>query len=148
MVRKKQFIPDMIHEIKKMSQSYVIDIFKDEDVHSAHIFYILCLKKHGKMTQMQLSKETKNDKAHTTRIISGLVDKNFIESDSPDKTRNQMWQLTKTGEEIACRLEKELEKWFKIITKNISKEDLMTTHHTIITMLENAKNLKKEKEKI
>lgn len=148
MIKKKQFIPDMIHEFKKMSQSYVNDIFKDEGVHSSHIFYILCLKKHGQMTQMQLSKETKNDKAHTNRIISGLIDKNLIESDSPSRERNQMWRLTKSGEEVAQKVDKVLEKWFKIVTQNISKEDLMTTHRTIITMLENAKNLKKEKEKI
>ena len=97
---------------------------------------------------MQLSKETKNDKAHTNRIISGLIDKNLIESDSPSRERNQMWRLTKSGEEVAQKVDKVLEKWFKIVTQNISKEDLMTTHRTIITMLENAKNLKKEKEKV
>ena len=101
---------ESINEIKKMSQSYVNDIFKDEGVHSSHIFYILCLKKHGQMTQMQLSKATKNDKAHTNRIISGLIDKNLIESDSPSRERNQMWRLTKSGEEIAQKVDKVLEK--------------------------------------
>lgn len=133
--------PEIVQEIKKFSQRYIHDAFKQENLYSSHLIYLLILRKQGMLTQAELSKGTKNDKAHTNRIVNQLLERNFVEIENSSQVRNQKIKLTQSGNNIAIKMEKLLNNWFEQITYNIPNENLLITHDTLRSMLYNAQNI-------
>lgn len=146
-ISSDKFLPDLMHDIKKASHSYFNDVLKDENITSAQVFYLMMLNKHNSLSQKELSSIAQCDKAHTNRIITQLFESKLIKAVEPAVMRNQELCLTEKGELLAKKVELASKKWLKIITNDITDEELEITHRTAFKMLENAKKYKCEVKK-
>ncbi len=131
--------------VKKHLQSYLNEEFKELNLKSSEMFFMSILYNEGDRSQIEITHDIECDKSHTHRIVSKLLNKKLINyvNNISENTRNIKLTLTDKGRELACRFDKAINNWHKIIIKGISKEDLTTTKKVIEKIIGNATNFRK-----
>lgn len=135
--------------VKRHLQSYLNDEFKDLNLKSSEMLFMNILYVDGDKSQAEITHDIECDKAHTHRIVFKLLNKNLIKyvGDKGENKRNSKLTLTDEGKKIACKFDKAINSWHKLMIEGISKEDLATTKKVIEKIIENATNLKNMEKK-
>ncbi len=108
---------------KKMMEQHqkIMDLYQ---ISKAHMPYIMMLNtnKEG-MTQHELTEKSFLDKAHTSRSLKELIEKDIIEKEEINKYKNK-FKLTSKGLEIAQAFKAEGSKMHKKVFESLSKDEL------------------------
>ncbi|MCF7930773.1 MAG: MarR family transcriptional regulator [Acholeplasmataceae bacterium] len=108
---------------KKMMEQHqkIMDLYQ---ISKAHMPYIMMLNtnKEG-MTQQELTEKSFLDKAHTSRSLKELIEKNIVEKEDINKYKNK-FKLTSKGLEIAQAFKAEGSKMHQKVFETLSKNEL------------------------
>ena len=131
--------------IKKQLQSYLNEEFKNYNLKSSEIFFMQILHTKGQLSQIEISKILECDKSHIHRIVSKLIDKNYIKYACDDKQhpKNLKLMLTKNGEDLSLKFEQVVNKWDMYVKKDIPDEELKIAKKVVLKIFEIACNFKK-----
>ena len=86
---------------------------------SQHVSYLITLSDNKDIKVKELNSLVGNDKALTTRVLTTLINNEFV-AKTEENTRKCKLYLTKKGEEVI----NSLEKIFKSISNKFTKEDI------------------------
>lgn len=86
---------------------------------SQHVSYLITLSDNKDIKVKELNSLVGNDKALTTRVLTTLINNEFV-AKTEENTRKCKLYLTKKGEEVI----NSLEKIFKSISNKFTKEDV------------------------
>lgn len=86
---------------------------------SQHVSYLITLSDNKDIKVKELNSLVGNDKALTTRVLTTLINNEFV-AKTEENTRKCKLYLTKKGEEVITSLEK----IFKSISNKFTKEDI------------------------
>ena len=86
---------------------------------SQHVSYLITLSDNKDIKVKELNSLVGNDKALTTRVLTTLINNEFV-AKTEENTRKCKLYLTKKGEEVITSLEK----IFKSISNKFTKEDV------------------------
>ena len=106
-------------------QVYINNELKDLDITSSEYIYLIKLYENGELNQEELSSIYYIDKAATARSLKRLEKKGYIKrfKDKDDK-RSYKICVTEKALLVKKRIYKTLESWDKIISINISTDEL------------------------
>ncbi|MBQ8164297.1 MAG: winged helix-turn-helix transcriptional regulator [Clostridia bacterium] len=118
---------------------------RDYDLGSAHTACLryLYLSRNG-LTQNQISKKCEVNKAQTSRVLSNLIEKNYVVSCEGDKIYNKIYMLTPEGQTIARDINRRITEICDFVSGDIPDEDLKEFYFT----LEKICNRIRESEKV
>ncbi len=108
---------------KKMMEQHQ-KIMDQYQISKAHMPYLMMLRSNKEgMTQHELSEKSFLDKAHTSRALKELLEKNLVEKEDISKYKNK-FKLTEKGLKVAQAFKAEGSKMHKKVFEALSKEEL------------------------
>ena len=130
--------------LRKQLQSFLNDEFKDYNLTSSEIFFIQILNDKDALSQIEVSKLLECDKYHIHRVVTKLIDKNYIKyvDDDKEHIRNIKLTLTKQGKTLAIKIDRAMNKWDKFIKNGLQEEDIKIARKVALKIMENANNFK------
>lgn len=117
-------LPMLFSALQKKMMEQHQKIMDQYQISKAHMPYLMMLRssKEG-MTQHELSEKSFLDKAHTSRALKELLEKNLVEKEDLSKYKNK-FKLTEKGLEVAQAFKAEGSKMHKKVFETLSKEEL------------------------
>jgi DNA-binding MarR family transcriptional regulator len=91
--------------MKRYYERHINDLLKEHGITSAFVPYIMVLSMNEGISLKTLTAKVGMDRAHTTRVISKLMDGGFVE-DTASECKEYSIRLTPKGED-ACRFIRE-----------------------------------------
>lgn len=130
--------------LRKQLQSFLNDEFKDYNLTSSEIFFMQILNDKDALSQIEVSKLLECDKSHIHRVVTKLIDKNYIKyvDDDKEHIRNIKLTLTKQGKTLAIKIDRAMNKWDKFIKNGLQEEDIKIARKVALKIMENANNFK------
>ena len=92
------------------------------------------------MTKSEIAEECNIDKAQITRIMSELVEKNYVMAGKSSRAYNRKFFLTDEGIRITDEINKMVETVVKYVNQDISKEDIEHFYSVFETINEKLKS--------
>ncbi len=98
-----------VGKIKHICSSYINSKAKELNVTSAQAIYLKFLLEPKQPSQKDISTWLGCDKAQTSRILLGLLEKGYVKQigDAKDN-RKKLYQITEEGKKVSSKVDKEL----------------------------------------
>ena len=132
--------PEKFQILHKSLQLFFNKELKDNEISGGYVFYFLLLNKES-MTQAQLTKHSGRDKAYTNRIITHLLEKEYVEYQSSSGVKNKKLSLTEKGKLFAKNCIDLMQDYICNLTVGITKEELDATANVLSRLVDNAKKM-------
>lgn len=105
---------------------------------SAHVLCICLLEEHPKgLTKTELTKRCGVDKAQITRVISDILEKEYVSVSNPESSYRQKYLLTEKGSSIAAEIRKTILDINMFVSENIPQKDIDIFYATFNTICQN-----------
>lgn len=130
----------LISILYRKSQIFLGQALKAYDITSAEYPVLIALNKKDGVTQEELVSYLYLDKSAITRVIQGLVEKEFVtkSKDDEDQRCNRIY-LTAKGYEVQAKIEKALNDWNVILMTGIEEEKGEKIYEVLMHMVGNVK---------
>ncbi len=130
----------LISILYRKSQIFLGQALKAYDITSAEYPVLIALNKKDGVTQEELVSYLYLDKSAITRVIQGLVEKEFVtkSKDEEDQRCNRIY-LTAKGYEVQAKIEKALNDWNVILMTGIEEEKGEKIYEVLMHMAGNVK---------
>ena len=119
-------LPVLLGILRKKIMEGQLQYFSQFGLSKQHIHYVVILWNHKEgLTQKEIIEFAHFDKAHASRALKELIDKNLIEKEDK-KTYKNKYFLTKEGSEIAEKTKQNnhqiFEEIFSVLTEDEQKQ--------------------------
>jgi DNA-binding MarR family transcriptional regulator len=112
---------------------------------SAHVICICLLGEHPKgLTKTELAKRGGVDKAQISRVISDVLEKDYVSVSNPQASYRQRYTLTELGATVANEIRKTILDINSFVSESIPKEDIDVFYSTFNTICENLNKAEKQ----
>lgn len=112
---------------------------------SAHVICICLLGEHPKgLTKTELAKRGGVDKAQISRVISDVLEKDYVSVSNPQASYRQRYTLTELGATVANEIRKTILDINSFVSESIPKEDIDIFYSTFNTICENLNKAEKQ----
>lgn len=120
-------LPIIINKLKKRIDKTSSPLLKQYDLSKLHLLYMIALyERENGMTLKELSDYLDFDKANTSRAISQLILKGYVQKQNQgDLEFKYKAILTKKGREIACAISDKNQMANSELLKLLTKEELV-----------------------
>lgn len=140
-MQNKRYISKYISIIFRHSQLYIYNRLKKYGIGRGQQTLLLTLYENGAMTQEQLARHLKIDKANITRSIDKLEDEGYvIRQRCENDKRAYHILLTDKAYEVREEIIKTVTNWSDVLTKGMSEDEQVLTLRLLSKMLDNARN--------
>jgi len=122
----------LIGTISKGLLKLKLTAMRDYGLGSAHTVCMRILHDNPDgLTQNEISKKSEVDKAQTSRVLSELLEKNYVISSESDKIYNKIYKLTDEGLSIAEDIDKRVKEICNFVSGDIPDEDMDAFYLTL-----------------
>lgn len=83
------------------------------------------------LTQNDISKKSEVDKAQTSRVLSELLEKNFVIASESDKIYNKVYRLTEEGLVVAKDINRQVTEICNFVSGDIPDEEMASFYNTL-----------------
>ena len=112
---------------------------------SAHVICICLLEEHPKgLTKTELAKRGGVDKAQISRVISDVLEKDYVTTSNPQASYRQRYTLTELGATVAKEIRKTILDINSFVSASIPQKDIDTFYTTFNTICENLSKAEKQ----
>lgn len=112
---------------------------------SAHVICICLLEEHSKgLTKTELAKRGGVDKAQISRVISDVLEKDYVNISNPQASYRQRYTLTELGATVAKEIRKTILDINSFVSESIPQKDIDTFYTTFNTICENLSKAEKQ----
>lgn len=133
----------LTNSLYRCTQNYTDTALKKFELSCGTYPFILELNKNEGISQNQLSRELNIDKAMSARVISKLIDLQYVRKEENSKDcRAYKLFLTDKAKAIIPDIIHELHKWIYITTDGLDEQERDTLTKLLERVLFNAKNAK------
>lgn len=140
-MQNKRYISKYISIIFRHSQLYIYNRLKKYGIGRGQQTLLLTLYEKGAMTQEQLARHLKIDKANIARSIDKLEAEGYvIRQRCENDKRAYHILLTDKAYEVREEIIKTVTNWSDVLTKGMSEDEQVLTLRLLSKMLDNARN--------
>lgn len=128
----------LISIIYRKSQMFWSQMLKEHNITSAEYPILITLQKKNGRTQEEVTAVLDIDKSAVARAVQSLEQKGFLEKkkDARDKRCNRIY-LTEKGQLSEQLIQKTIQEWNQILTKNMPKEKTEEMMNLLSQMVDN-----------
>ena len=140
-MQDKKYISRYISIIFRHSQVYIYNRLKQHGIGRGQQSIIMTLFDNGVMTQEQLARSLKLDKANIARGIDKLESEGYVRRERCENDkRSYNIILEKRSYEIRDEIISVLDSWADSLTKDVSEEEQQKALELLSKMVDNARN--------
>ncbi|WP_099188384.1 MarR family winged helix-turn-helix transcriptional regulator [Tepidibacter mesophilus] len=137
--KDKHIIGKSISILYRYSQIFFNDEFKELSIGKGQYMILMCLYWHKGITQDDIAKKLRIDKANVARGVKKLEEEGYVTREvDPDDKRAYRLYTTEKAIKVQPQIYDSLIKWTNIITDNISNDEIEQFIKTITKLTINA----------